>query len=280
MKTWHMSGAGNRFVVIDGRLLGNPATQQSTIQPLVPKICDRSAIGLEKAEGVLVLISSGEDTFSCLYFNPDGSSGMMCGNGSRCIFKYASEFALPPGAGGHIAFLMNSKLYVGWLNVNGTVTIVFEPPLSERIFESGSFPNVPSNVYYVDVNSDHAVVTDIHELTIEQILAVRRAPVFPNGCNVNIVKAVSGDSISIATFERGVEGFTQACGTGAISVAIALWRLGKASDEVEIIPPSLSPLVVKIGHEAEKIVEVSLTGDAVYDAEPTEFDVVAAKYLR
>jgi diaminopimelate epimerase len=76
---------------------------------------------------------------------------------------------------------------------------------------------------------------------------------------------VTDDTVALSTYERGVEGVTGACGTGAVSTAIALWRAGRTGTSLNVIPPSGRRLHVRIVVEHKEITELILTGDARYD---------------
>ncbi len=280
MITHHMNGAGNRFVVIDGRTVEETHLHLNQISELVPSLCQREVLNLPDAEGVLVLTQSGPSGFDCLFFNPDGSSGMMCGNGSRCIVKFAVDRTEILRGQEPIPFTINGSVYEGKELENGAITVLFPKPISERTVEVTPPLASPGMVYYVDVNSDHLVLFDMPNIVLSEIIFLRNYKQFSNGCNVNIIHSITNDVIRLSTFERGVEAITEACGTGAISTAVACWRFNKTQASVTIIPPSSQPLHVEIIHKQNEIQSILLTGPAEYDAEPMEFDTTKNQYLR
>lgn len=280
MITHHMNGAGNRFVVVDGRSVEEDHLQLNLIRELVPSLCQREVLELPDAEGVLVLTQSGPSGFDCLFFNPDGSSGMMCGNGSRCIVKFAVDCTKLLGVLESIPFTMNGSAYEGRESDDGAITVLFPKPISEQTVEIAPPLASPGMVYYVDVNSDHLVLFDMPNIVQSEVIFLRNYKQFPNGCNVNIIHSITDDVVRLSTFERGVEGITEACGTGAISTAIACWRFGKTQASVTIIPPSSQPLHVEIIHTQNEIQSILLTGPAEYDAKPMEFDTTKNQYIR
>ena len=94
---------------------------------------------------------------------------------------------------------------------------------------------------------------------------LRHHSLFPRGVNVNMVDIGADGVVTIATYERGVEAVTGACGTGALSSAVVLWRKGLVGDNVKFMPPSDRPLSVHISHDGATITNLILQGDARYD---------------
>lgn len=272
MTTWHMSGAGNTFVVIDDRAHELPLED---IMALTPSLCDRSALGLPRAEGVLVLRDTGVDRFRADFLNPDGSYGAMCGNGSRAITRFALDHGMQIESG-DIAMTLSGARYAARVMEDGSIAVDFAAPRAERAYPRGSLDGVDVTAYYVDVNSDHVVV-DADPSTFDPA-PIRHHPAFERGVNVNMVRIDEG-RVLLATFERGVEGITGACGTGALSTALALWRSGRVGDHVQIEPPSGRMLTVQIHHQGETVTGLTLRGDAVVDAPTADFDIMQRRYL-
>jgi len=243
----HMSGAGNTFLV-------GVADPQ---EPL-PSI---KGTGIE---GILTLDHTEPHRFDASFYNPDGSFGMMCGNGSRCIVRFALDHGVQP-LNGEIPFTLNGTNYSATQVSNSLISVSFPPPISERRYGVGELDGVDEEVYYVNVNSDHTVITGPLDATRPIVQQLRHHGEFPRGANVNMVELIEHNVVRIATFERGVEDITGACGTGAISSAIALWRAGKVDDHIMLFPPSGRVLEVNIQHNNTAITKVVLTGDARYD---------------
>ena len=122
-------------------------------------------------------------------------------------------------------------------------------------------------VFFTDVNSDHVVIDGPLDASRPIVSTLRHHPEFPRGTNVNMVEQRSDDHLEVATFERGVEAITGACGTGAIACALRNWRANPAVSTVRITPPSGRDLTVSIEHDGDTVVSIDLTGDAVYDEE-------------
>lgn len=296
-----MSGAGNAFVVIDGR---GQTISSTTIASLVPSLCNRASLSMKPAEGVLVLNDIGPGTATSTFFNPDGSTGAMCGNGGRCLVRFALDNGATLDARNLFVFSMAGTTYSAGVSDSGVVCVDFPPPVEERDILPNEIPELPLGAKYLDVGSDHVVVdtrllvtgiiteisTDIRtstdtvielaKLPLDEIaIPIRNNAMFTRGTNVNLATIVNRGTIHMRTFERGVEGETGACGTGAISTAIALWRTGEVDDDVTLVPTSGKALRVVIHHRNDVISGVTLCGDAVYDAQPTTFDISTGQYL-
>jgi diaminopimelate epimerase len=255
----HMSGAGNTFLVADGRdeIATLPPGAVRSIIEQHPRH-DGASI-----EGVLILRSIADRTVTADFYNPDGSYGMMCGNGARCSVRYACDHGAHRGV--DIALLLNGVSYDAICHDDQTVSVTFPPPLDERAYIVGELANVDIPVYYVNVNSDHVVIDGPRDAQRPVVALLRHHAAFPRGTNVSMVELEATDVLRIATFERGVEAVTGACGTGAISACIAWWRSGRCSDHVVVIPPSQRPLTVVLHHSNAHLTACTLRGDALYD---------------
>lgn len=255
----HMSGAGNTFLVADARedvSLLPPGTVRSLIAQY-PRY-DGAVI-----EGVLLLRCIDGARISADFYNPDGSYGMMCGNGARCVVRYACDHGAEQHE--HLILVLNGAEYGAQLHDDASVSIAFPPPVEERAFPIGSLDRVDVSVYYVNVNSDHVVIDGPCDAERPVVHVLRHHPTFPRGVNVNMVDVASPSHISMGTYERGVEAITGACGTGALSAAIAMWRGGRCNDVVTITPPSQRLLYVSLLHSDSTLTACLLRGDAVYD---------------
>lgn len=269
----HMSGAGNRFVVVDARRGALP--HHDAIR-LAPALCRRDGVSLPPAEGLLVLRTITNGSFTGDFYNPDGSFGAMCGNGGRCIVRFAVDQGLRPEADGRIPFHLSGGAYVGSMLDGATVSVEFPPPLAERSYPAGTLPGIEVDVDYVDVRSDHAVVY-VDPAGFDPG-PLRHHASFPRGVNVNMVRMETNDTLRLDTYERGVEGVTGACGTGALSTALSAWRRGYCPDHSRIIPPSGNTLRVTILHQGDTVTGLVLTGDAVYDCPATNATSVDGTY--
>ena len=200
-------GTGNDFVMIDNRDLRFPADDASLIQHL----CDRRfGIG---ADGLILLNPSENHDFEMVYFNADGGEGTMCGNGGRCLVAFAH----------HLKAIGDKTTFEA---VDGIHHASIEAGLVSLQMIDVSEIQIESNHAFLDTGSPHHVEL-VENIGAYDVFAngkrIRNgAPYFQEGTNVNFVEATGADSFRVRTYERGVEGETLACGTGATAVAIAM----------------------------------------------------------
>ena len=212
MQVWHMSGAGNDFAVVDARGL------TLDFSALALSLCKRLG-----ADGFMALDEDASATFRLHFYNADGSRGEMCGNGSRCICRFAYDNGI---AG-------------SFMTVRTDAGLVYGKRLAEDRYQVQL--NVPSvlelqrkdDIAYVELGDPgvpHAVVElpslawEDGEALRETGKALRYDPAFPKGANVNFYTVLAPGEIRVLTYERGVEDFTLACGTGCGSIASVLWQ--------------------------------------------------------
>jgi len=259
-----MHGAANDFVVIDHREPFLPADSGA----LFARLCDRRrGIG---ADGVLLLERDPEHDFAMRYFNADGKPAEFCGNGARCLGRLALDLGL--GKSGVVRFrtaagVMEARRAPGGgasdIELHfGRVEAASEPfavAAAGREFTGRlARPGVPHFVVGV---SDVAAVP-----VAEWGAALRRHPRFaPAGANVDFVARLGAQRIAMRTFERGVEGETLACGSGAM--ATALWAVAEGGRApVTIATAGGDELVVGLAPMADsgagRAFDVRLTGPA------------------
>lgn len=215
MKVWYMNGAGNDFMVIDAR------GKQLDFAATALELCK-----LTGADGFMATDTSDKADFKLHFYNSDGSRGEMCGNGARCICRFAYENGM---AGQSMTVETDAGIVYGWrisesqyrvkLNNPGVMDLYRKPDCA--YIELGD-PGVP-----------HAV-KEVPGLTWEQADALkpmakslRHDPAFPKGANANLYTWLDDTTVRILTFERGVEDYTLACGTGSASTAVVLWAREK-----------------------------------------------------
>ncbi|MBU3741207.1 MAG: hypothetical protein FGM24_02860, partial [Candidatus Kapabacteria bacterium] len=210
------------------------------------------------------------------FINPDGSYGAMCGNGGRAITAFAKAMGLRTDADTDILLTLSGERYTVRFRDDNTIEIDFPAPRAEQDLPVASLEGIDIPAYYVDVHSDHVVI-DADPQRVDP-RPLRHHPHFPRGVNVNMVQVIGG-VVQLATYERGVEGVTGACGTGALSTALALWRSGRCGDDVYLVPPSGRALEVAIHHTGATVTGLTLRGDALEDAPPVEFDMQHRTYI-
>ncbi|MEM7572080.1 MAG: diaminopimelate epimerase [Bacteroidota bacterium] len=214
-------GAGNDFLLLDGR---EKLPFSLDRHDFIADLCSRRfGVG---ADGLMVLSHKTDYDFEMHYFNADGHSGSMCGNGGRCIVTFAHKLGIrPQSADGLYHFLAVDGPHRARLLENGQVELEMQPVSDiDQLGED----------CILDTGSPHFIrwVPDVGELEVlAQGQSIRYSPTYEKvGINVNFVQRVNGDTLLIRTYERGVEGETYACGTGVTAAAIAHVKDRPAAD--------------------------------------------------
>lgn len=274
MKFTKMQGAGNDFIIInnmDGQI------DRSSYSELAARICPRHmAVG---ADGLMVVepAEQGGD-FKMMFYNADGMQGEMCGNGARCIAKYGYENGL---AGEEMTIETTAGFVKAWrkdkmeyrLRLNDVTTLQNGLKLEAlgktytcAYVELGN-PGLPHLTVEMPGLRDMAK-KDLFDLG----LALRAHPNLLKGANVNFYEVTGEDQIFERTFERGVEDFTYACGTGTGSVVSVLTQAGVVSGNNVEVSMEGGVLHIDIVREGDQIKDIFLTGPAtiVYEAETAE----------
>ena len=256
-----MHGAGNSFVLIENTR-GN-SKQGEDLSGLALRLCGRFG-----TDGLIVLVPAAEADFGMLFYNGDGSLGEMCGNGARCAARYGVEHGLAPDAeqvrilataGLVCARRITPERYEVRLNDPSVVELEREAPVpggTERCayVELGD-PGIPHAV----VEVEESAFADLDALR-ERGRALRHSPAFPRGANVSFACPTGGQRVRAITFERGVEDFTLACGTGCGAVALSLLLSGRLPDgPVEIDMPG-GRLRVTLRRTGGSAADILLTG--------------------
>lgn len=278
MQFWKMNGAGNDFVVLNNLVEQLPAEEFPRIARI---LCERHmSIG---ADGLMVVDAptQGGD-YKMLFFNSDGSVGEMCGNGARCICRYGYENGLAgeiqtveTTAGIVTGQRISERLYK--IRLNDPTTVKLDSPVE--------IDGVEYDCSYVELGNPglpHAVVpyhdlknADTNELR-ELGRKIRWYHGFPKGANVNFYELVDEDLVYERTFERGVEDFTYACGTGTGSVVTVLTLQGKVSGQGVSVDMTGGRLIIDAEREGTSIRDLYLTGptNIVAKGEVTDEDLI------
>ncbi|MBI9073257.1 MAG: diaminopimelate epimerase [Melioribacteraceae bacterium] len=268
-----MSGAGNDFVLIDKKI--NPKFEATPNN--IKKLCARrTGIG---ADGLLIIEDNPTHSFSMNYFNSDGSTGTLCGNGARCAIKYAN-------VSGRIKnekskFLCHDVEYTCQVFETGDVQFHLNDPEEYKSLIKLDVFSCKIDASFIDTGSPHVVirVEDIHNcdektrlnnLDVHKIGAyIRHHNEFaPGGTNVNFIDIV-GNNLYIRTFERGVEEETLACGTGSVAAAVIGAKKYGLLPPVDVITRSGAKIIVNFNLRGEEVSEVSMIGPAeiIYNGE-------------
>ncbi len=207
-----MVGAGNDFVLVDMRF----KAQHSRLKgEFVKKVCDRkNGIG---ANGVLVLEKSKIADFKMDVFNADGSVAEMCGNGLRCAVLFA-------GVKNKVKVETKAGIYEGEITSKDRVKVKMQTPKDLRYGFPINVDGRTIKVNCINTGVPHAVVfvEGLDKIDVDTIGSrIRYHDEFkPKGANVDFVEIIDSENIKMRTYERGVEGETLACGTGAVASAI------------------------------------------------------------
>ncbi|HOT06891.1 MAG TPA: diaminopimelate epimerase [Methanotrichaceae archaeon] len=246
-----LHGNGNDFVLIDE--IAEEHVSPSHKPLLAMSICHRNfGIG---ADGVLFIVPSGRADVGMRLFQPDGSEAEMCGNGIRCLAKYAWQR-------GYVGEVFKVETLAGVLPVEVREADGFfwaKIEMGVPRFERHAIPAAGKGLFLeeplegfsvsaVNTGVPHAVImVDDLELPVEEVAPpIRHSPVFLEGANVNFVRL--GESLEVRTFERGVEAETFSCGTGSVAAAAVARRLGLVGDEV-LVNTMGGPLAVSFDGE-------------------------------
>jgi len=223
-----MNGAGNDFVLLDnldGRL------QLSAAQ--IAAICDRHrGVG---ADGVLVVEppSNGTD-FRMRYYNADGGEAEMCANGARCFARFASRLT---GKQGAISFQTPAGV-IRAESADENVRLAMTEPRDLALDQTIELTGGSVLVHSVNTGVPHAIVfvDDLEKTDVRSLGAgLRYHPHFaPKGTNVNFVRITGPATVSVRTYERGVEDETLACGTGVVATALILHEKHGAQSPVSV----------------------------------------------
>lgn len=218
------SGAGNDFVVLDGRSEDVGHYREAGV---IRSLCSRkdgfqAADGRIGADGLMILSGADGYDFSMEFYNPDGSSGMMCGNGGRCIVAFSSFLGLVPADGKVFRFVAADGEHTGEIvSSEGDVVTV-----RLGMIDCSEYHSVLDG-WFLNTGTRHFVkfVEDVESLDIESEGRRYRwdEKFAPLGVNANFVQRLADGSLKVRTFEKGVEAETLACGTGLTACAIASW---------------------------------------------------------
>lgn len=254
LKFYKYQGTGNDFVIIN-----NFNGDVDLAKEQIAHICDRKfGVG---ADGLMLLEKSNKYDFEMKYYNADGNLGSMCGNGGRCIVKFAQDIDLIDE---HAMFLAYDGVHEASLEKNGIVWLEMSD-VNELIkinnttceLNTGSphYVSFVKNVLALDVFNEGREIRNNNKYS-------------KDGINVNFV-SIEGERLTIRTYERGVENETLSCGTGVTAAAIAAFYLGLIKSTTVNVKAMGGELSVKFDSNENQFMNVVLSGPATKSFEGT-----------
>ena len=262
MDFWKMNGAGNDFIILDDR---EEAIPDEKLTHIAATLCHRRmSIG---ADGLMVVRPAKENgDYRMLFFNSDGSEAGMCGNGSRCICRYGYENGLA-GTTQRVETLSGTvegtRIDERRYRVRLNSPSVLEPDHPVEI-DGKTYPCA-----YVELGMPglpHAAVSYDGLLSADKDVLrafgrkLRYHPSFPQGANVTFYEIMGENKLRAVTYERGVEDFTLACGTGVASAVTAIKASGKLGDGPVTVEMPGGTLTIEVGNMPGVPPTIYLTG--------------------
>ena len=262
MKFWKMNGAGNDFIIINNM---DRSIAEDRWSYIARTLCQRHmSIG---ADGMMVVTeSTGDADYRMMFFNSDGSMGEMCGNGARCIARYGYENGLAgevqkieTTAGIIYGQRIDKRMYRVRLNNPSVIIPHMKIDVDGREYECAYVELGDPGLPHVAVP-----VINLREYDEAELFRlgrkIRNHPEFTKGANVNFYEITGPDCIYERTYERGVEDFTYACGTGTGSVVTILTLRGAVSGKKVRVEVAGGELIIDAEREGKKIKNLYLTG--------------------
>ncbi|MCO5239009.1 MAG: diaminopimelate epimerase [Chitinophagaceae bacterium] len=213
-------GTGNDFIIIDNR---DSRYSFLTVNQ-VNFLCHRRfGIG---ADGLMLLNKHDDYDFEMVYYNADGKKGSMCGNGGRCLVKFAYDSGIKKST---YHFTASDGPHEAEIDLQGTVRLKMKD-VEEAVDGKDHF--------ILDTGSPHYVqfVQNLQEVNVpEEGRKIRYSDEFAaGGINVNFVELLDNDTIFVRTYERGVENETLSCGTGVTAAALVSAHHENGFNEVAV----------------------------------------------
>lgn len=242
-------GAGNDFILIDARASSFMVPPENFIR----KMCDRHfGIG---ADGLMLLMPSASYDFSMKYYNSDGREGSMCGNGGRCITAFARKCGIVKK---NYVFEAIDGIHNAEFTSETTISLRMNDITEMKILDDGIFVNTGSPHFILLHDDPHRADMNLFGKKYRYDSRFGEG-----GANINLI-SYNRNQITIATFERGVEAETLACGTGAVAAAAAVaLKNSEQYNEYQIS--------AKGGRLTVKLMQTGITFSDVFLSGPAEF---------
>jgi len=223
-------GTGNDFIILDNREKNYDTLTEAHVRFL----CNRKfGIG---ADGLMLLNNKAGFDFEMIYYNADGHLSSMCGNGSRCLVRFAANTGIHKYT---YSFLAVDGPHEAEIDNNNIIRVKMQDVNAVEIHQGHSLLDTGSP-HFVKITNDVDMID-----VVETGRNIRNSKPFEkNGINVNFVEIIDTDRIFVRTYERGVEDETLSCGTGVTAAALLSAHNDKGFNRVEVKTPG-GPLSVE-----------------------------------
>jgi diaminopimelate epimerase len=252
-----MSGSGNDFIIIDNR---NGIVDEGGLSSFIQKVCMRRMSA--GADGMILIEKNDSADFMWRFFNSDGGRAEMCGNGARCAARFAYLNGI---AGDAMSFATDAGIVHAEIKGERSKVKMTDPSgftddcTIELIGGPLALSCVNTGVPHAVAITDDIEAVDVRgkgrEIRYHKYFA-------PAGTNVNFMTGIRSGTISVRTYERGVEDETLACGTGSIASALVTAYKNKSVSPINVTTRSGGVLTVYFSRDSEKFHDIYLEGDA------------------
>lgn len=252
---YKMSGSGNDFIIIDNRDL---SLNVGDLPTFARRVCARKiSVG---ADGLFLIEPSMTVDFKWQFFNSDGSVAEMCGNGSRCVARYAYLKGIAPKE-------MSFETIAGIISAEVNGDIVKVKLTNPSAVETGIKIDADGQKFIldsIDTGVPHAVVfvDDLDDCAVFDLgRKIRRHECFqPRGANANFATVIDRHKIRVRTYERGVEDETLACGTGMVAAVLTAAQRGLVESPTDVLVQSGETLRIYFTKKDDRFGEIYLEG--------------------
>ncbi len=254
-----MNGSGNDFIIINNM---EKNFSSDEFRNVIEKLCRRKlSIG---ADGVIILEPSAIADFKWRFFNSDSGEAEMCGNGSRCAAKYAFKHNI---AGKNLKFETLAGIIEAEIK-EPSVKVLLTKPFNLKLDYEIFIENKKYFVSNINTGVPHVVkfVKELENYDVQRMgRLIRYHELYqPNGTNVNFVAVEDRETLTIRTYERGVEAETLACGTGSVAAALIAFKKGFVKKPVKVKNRGGETLIIDLVIENDSFEKVYLEGDAKF----------------
>lgn len=261
LEFYKLSGAGNDFIVIDNMDMKVPEEGRNS---LLQGWCRRGlSIGADGALLVEPADESSDADFRMRYYNADGSEAETCGNGSRCIARFAFTQGIAPR---HMTFQTLAGDYRADVLENNEVRVQMSNAFDLREGIAIADDQLNAQVDFINTGVPHVVyfADDLENAPVVPAGRMLRyhGEFAPAGTNANFVRVTGDDSLDVRTYERGVEDETLACGTGCIASSIQAVRKGLVKCPVKVTTAGKETLTIDFKLSDTGATDVTLQGSA------------------